>query len=82
MVAVGADAGVVEGHLQLIHRLQEQPLALVLQVLEGGLLQHARRLSGGQKNPCAQAATASTQDQGSPAAASPHLPRAGAALPW
>lgn len=38
VVAVGANAGVAGGHLQLIHGLQEQPLALVLQVLEGGFL--------------------------------------------
>lgn len=38
MVAVGAHAGVVERHLQLVHGLQEQPLTLVLQVLEGGFL--------------------------------------------
>ena len=38
MVAVGAHAGVIECHLQLVHGLQEQPLALVLEVLEGGFL--------------------------------------------
>lgn len=44
VVAVGANAGVVEGHLQLIHRLQEQALTLVLQVLKGGLLQRMKML--------------------------------------
>lgn len=38
VVAVSAHNGVVEGHLQLIHGLQQHPLALVLQVLEGSLL--------------------------------------------
>lgn len=38
MVAVRAHAGVVERHLQLVHGLQEQSLALVLEVLEGGFL--------------------------------------------
>ena len=38
VVAVGAHAGVTECHLQLVHGLQEQPLALVLEVLEGGFL--------------------------------------------
>lgn len=38
MVAVGAHAGVVERHLQLVHGFQEQPLAFILQVLEGGFL--------------------------------------------
>lgn len=42
MVAVSAHAGVVERHLQLIHGLQEQPLTLVLQVLEGGFLPKVR----------------------------------------
>lgn len=38
MVAVGAHAGVVERHLQLVHGLQEQSLALILEVLEGCFL--------------------------------------------
>ena len=38
MVAVGAHAGVIERHLQLVQGLQEQPLTLILQVLEGGFL--------------------------------------------
>lgn len=38
VVAVSAHAGVVERHLQLIHGFQEQPLAFILQVLEGGFL--------------------------------------------
>ena len=39
VVAVGPDGGVVEGHLQLVHGLQQQTLRLVVEVLEGGLLQ-------------------------------------------
>ena len=42
VVAVGAHTGVVERHLQLVHGLQEQPLTLILQVLEGGLLPKVR----------------------------------------
>lgn len=38
VVAVGADTRVAEGHFQLIHGLQEQPLALVLQVFKRGFL--------------------------------------------
>ena len=39
VVAVGADGGVAEGHLQLVHGLQQQPLPFILQILERGLLQ-------------------------------------------
>lgn len=52
VVAVGANNSVAEGHLQLIHRLQEQPLALILQVLEGSLLQCTGWLRGGRSTPC------------------------------
>ena len=38
VVAVGPDRGVVERHLQLVHGLEEQPLGLVVEVLERRLL--------------------------------------------
>lgn len=72
MVAVGADSGVVEGNFQLIHCLQEQPLTLVLQVLEGSLLQCTRWLRGSQSNPGTQNAPTSAHTPTGP----------GAALPW
>lgn len=38
MVAVCADTCVAEGHLQLIHGLQEKTLSLILKVFKGGFL--------------------------------------------
>lgn len=38
VVAVGADTGVAEGHLQLIHGLQKKTFSLILQVFKGGFL--------------------------------------------
>ena len=43
VVAVGAvHGGVAEGHLQLVHGLQQEALSLVLQVLKGRLLVGSR----------------------------------------
>lgn len=72
VVAVGADGGVAGSHLQLIHRLQEQPFALVLQVLEGSLLQRTERLRGSRSNPCTRNAPASARTPRGP----------GGTLPW
>lgn len=38
MVAVCADAGVTEGHLQLIHGLQQETFSFILKVFKGGFL--------------------------------------------
>lgn len=38
VVAVRADTGVTEGHLQLIHGLQQKTLAFILKVFKGGFL--------------------------------------------
>lgn len=38
VVAVCADTGVAEGHLQLIHGLQEKSFSLILKVFKGGFL--------------------------------------------
>lgn len=38
VVAVSADTGVTEGHLQLIHGLQKKTFSLVLKVFKGGFL--------------------------------------------
>ena len=38
VVAVCADTGVTEGHLQLIHGLQQKTLSLILKVFKGGFL--------------------------------------------
>lgn len=38
VVAVCADTGVAEGHLQLIHGLQKKTLSLILKVFKGGFL--------------------------------------------
>lgn len=38
VVAVCADTGVTEGHLQLIHGLQKKTFSLILKVFKGGFL--------------------------------------------
>lgn len=38
VVAVCADTGVTEGHLQLIHSLQQKTLSLIFKVFKGGFL--------------------------------------------
>lgn len=38
VVAVCADTGVAEGHLQLIHGLQKKSFSLILKVFKGGFL--------------------------------------------